>query len=247
MSTLLSLPTFTICISNEKVSYVIFPWHDAITNFTLARCRCCCPTLKHRNTWLPKTKDFCLESFLHILSNKRKKVTMVTSFENHKKSFILFFFNMFEYSRQYIGFNRSSLRSQFFKIRVESREKKQLIWWQVWCSSIRVDQFRTIKGYKCLFFPLGWAATAATQPKPSLGRQNPQFIHYAKYAMPPSAKANIIISSSAWKKSIRQETNAHFQWDFLLRAAVKKRTAKVSCFQLIQNFYFLKDILSVIN
>ena len=122
------------------------------------------------------------------------------------------------------------------------RKLKKLIWWQVWCSSIRVDQFRTIKGYKCLFFPLGWAAAAAHQPEPSLGRQNPQFIHYAKYAMPPSAKANIIISSSAWKKSIRQETNAHFQWDFLLRASVKKRTAKVSCFQLIQNFYFLKDI-----
>ena len=61
----------------------------------------------------------------------------------------------------------------------------------------------------------------------AVGRQNPQFIHYAKYAMPPSAKANIIISSSAWKKSIGQETNAHFQVGFPIESkTVKKNTTQ---------------------
>ena len=57
----------------------------------------------------------------------------------------------------------------------------------------------------------------------AVGRQNPQFIHYAKYAMPPSAKANIIISSSAWKKSIGQETNAHFQVGFPIESKTVKK------------------------
>ena len=66
VSTLLSLPTFTICISNEKVSYVIFPWHDGTKLHT---CPCCSSAVwtllaaQNKRFLLRKFSNFCQNSW----------------------------------------------------------------------------------------------------------------------------------------------------------------------------------------